>query len=141
MKNALLWLEDHKDWGIEMLRMYLGVVLILKGFYFIRDMNSLLALIGLQSSLWLGGIFAHYIVLAHLIGGLSVIIGLLTRIVAAFQVPILLGACYVVFNHDGILSASSNFEFTSLVLILLVMFVFYGGGRLSVDYFLGKPKD
>ena len=62
MKNALLWLEDHKDWGIEMLRMYLGVVLILKGFYFIRDMNSLLALIGLQSSLWLGGIFAHYIV-------------------------------------------------------------------------------
>ena len=64
MKTLIAWLEEHKYWTFEFLRMYLGLVLILKGIYFIRDMDQLLALIGLSASIWAGGLFAHYIVLA-----------------------------------------------------------------------------
>jgi len=141
MNKILVWLEDHKDWPVEFLRMYLGAILILKGFFFIRDMDQLLGLIGIKNSLWLGGIFAHYIVLAHLLGGGFVLIGLITRYAAAFQIPILAGGCFVVYSREGFLSGSSNLEYTTLVFLLLIVFIFYGGGRLSADYFLERKRN
>jgi putative oxidoreductase len=141
MKTLFAWLEEHKDWTVEFLRMYLGLVLILKGIYFIRDMDQLLALIGLSASIWVGGLFAHYIVLAHLLGGLFVILGLITRYAVAAQLPILAGAVVIAYLREGWMAQTSNFEFTSLVFLLLVLFLFYGGGRLSVDYLLEHARN
>ena len=141
MKTLFAWLEEHKDWTVEFLRMYLGLVLILKGVYFIRDMDQLLNLIGLSASVWVGGMFAHYIVLAHLLGGLFVIMGLITRFAVAAQVPILTGAVAVAYSREGVMTQTSNFEFTFGVFLLLVVFLFYGGGRLSVDYLLENAKN
>jgi len=141
MKTLIAWLEEHKDWTVEFLRMYLGLVLILKGIYFIRDMDQLLALIGLSASIWAGGLFAHYIVLAHLLGGLFVILGLITRYAVAAQLPILTGAVVIAYLREGLMAETSNFEFTSLVFLLLVVFLFYGGGRLSVDYLLENARN
>lgn len=141
MERVLAWLETHKDWTIEFLRMYLGLVLILKGFVFIRDMDQLLGLIGLKNSLWLGGLFAHYIVLAHLLGGAFFLMGLITRVVAGFQIPIVAAGVVVVYMKEGFLSGTSNLEYTAFVFLGLVAFLFYGGGRLSVDYLLERKRE
>lgn len=141
MRSIFEWLEEHRDWVIELLRMYLGFVLIVKGFYFLRNMDELLALAGIQGTLWVSGIFGHYIALSHIIGGAFVVIGMITRASIFFQLPILLGGVAVVYKKEGMLAGGSNFEYTLLVFLLLVMFLFYGGGRLSVDYFLSKSNE
>lgn len=141
MERVLTWLETHKDWTIEFLRMYLGLILILKGFVFIRDMDQLLGLIGLKNSLWLGGLFAHYIVLVHLLGGAFFLIGLITRVVAGFQILIVAAGIFVVYAKEGLLSGTSNLEYTTFVFLGLVAFLFYGGGRLSVDHLLERKRE
>lgn len=130
MKATILWLESHRDWSLEFLRVVLAGILIWKGFEFVRNIDVLLSLIGLPGSVWAAGLFAHYIVIAHIVGGLMLTIGLLTRVVIAAQIPILSGATILLFQTEGL---SSNFQFTMLVFFLLIVFLFYGGGRLSVD--------
>jgi uncharacterized membrane protein YphA (DoxX/SURF4 family) len=83
---------------------------------------------------------AHLIAFAHLAGGLLLAAGLLTRLAAAVQVPILVGAVFMVHMREGLFGASQNLEFTLLVLFLLVISVVVGGGRLSADYFLAKRE-
>ncbi len=130
MKATILWLESHRDWSIEFLRVVLAGILIWKGFDFVRNIDVLLGIIGFSDSIWAAGFLAHYIVIAHIVGGLMLTIGLLTRIVIAAQIPILAGATILLFQTEGL---SNDFQFTMLVFCLLVAFLFYGGGRLSVD--------
>ena len=79
----------------------------------------------------------HYIALAHLVGGLMLTVGLLTRIAAWAQIPILAGAL-LVHRHEGLMSSRQSLEFSALVFFLLVIFALAGTGPLSVDN--GMPK-
>ncbi len=140
MSGILNWLEEHRDWVVELLRMYLGVVLFLKGLQFLSGISDLVRLLGLpESSVWVAGLIGHYIMLAHLVGGIFVFIGLLTRYACAAQIPILTGA--VVLMATGRFASdpsAGSLEYVMAVFLLLVMFLFYGGGRISADYYLDK---
>lgn len=139
MSRILNWLEDHRDWVVELLRMYLGVVLFLKGLQFLSTIPDLMKLIGLPETVWTTGVLGHYIMLAHLVGGIFVFIGLLTRYACLAQIPILTGAVFLM--ATGRLAAdpsSGSLEYVTAVFLLLVMFLFYGGGRLSADFYLDK---
>ncbi|MBI3396037.1 MAG: DoxX family protein [Spirochaetia bacterium] len=131
------WFAARHDWAVEFLRMVLGVLLMAKGIEFMSEhMAALEALIGLKESPWITSIFAHYIIFAHLLGGVFITIGLVTRVAALAQLPVLLGGLCIVFIREGLSGKSSNLEYTALILMLLVMYLFYGGGRLSVDHLL-----
>ena len=65
------------------------------------------------------------------------VVGLLTRIAAWVQIPILAGALFVN-RQEGLMSAGQGLEFAGLVLFLLVIFSISGAGPLSVDN--GMPK-
>ena len=54
----------------------------------------------------------HYISLAHLAGGFMLIVGIVTRLAAAIQIPILFGAVFFVHLQDGFISTEQDFEFT-----------------------------
>ena len=41
-------------------------------------------------------VVAHYVVVAHLLGGFLIAIGLLTRVAVVSQIPVLLGAVFIV---------------------------------------------
>lgn len=141
MKTPFHWLEEHRDWAIEFLRMGLGAILIQKGLYFMQHMDQLLALAGLPHSMWISGLFAHYIVVTHVVGGIFLLLGLVTRVSAAIQLPVLAGAVVVLYRSDGLSAAGSTLEFTFLVLLLTIMFLFYGGGKISVDAFLQHASE
>ena len=79
----------------------------------------------------------HYISLAHLVGGLMLTIGLLTRIAAWVQLPILAGALFI-HRNEGLMSGGQSLEFSALVFFLLAIFAISGSGALSVDN--GMPK-
>lgn len=145
MNTMEVWLEKHRDWFIDFVRIYLGIVLILKGIYFLDDMQSLMATTGQDFDTVAGygyayATLAHFIIFAHILGGISISIGFLTRVVIPFQLPILLiamasGPLSKVYFRGG-----SPFEFSMLVVLLLGIFI-YGAGRLSVDYYLFQKKN
>ena len=82
-------------------------------------------------------ILMHYVVPAHLIGGLLIIFGLLTRWALLAQIPVLIGAVLV--NLLGDMS-SLNFVTASIVLLLSIFFLIYGSGKHSADYYLKMEK-
>jgi uncharacterized membrane protein YphA (DoxX/SURF4 family) len=123
------WLNQHRDAAFEVLRVYLGLFLLIKGLIFLLDQNRVLAYMDLESLPFWPYLIVHYVAIAHLCGGLALAIGLVTRVAALIQVPILFGA--ILFVKDG------N-ELSMLVLILLIVFSIYGSGKLSVDALLAK---
>ena len=62
--------------------------------------------------------------------------GLLTRLAALVQLPVLVGAVFVVHLRAGLFSAAPNLEFAVLVLVSLAAFAVVGGGRWSADHAL-----
>jgi uncharacterized membrane protein YphA (DoxX/SURF4 family) len=80
-----------------------------------------------------GGMFLlHYIAPAHMIGGIMIVFGLLTRWAIAAQLPILFGAVLV--NFMGHMH-SESLILAIVVLLLCIFFLFYGGGKHSADYY------
>ncbi len=77
-------------------------------------------------------ILLHYAVPAHLIGGLLIIFGLLTRWALIAQIPILVGA--ILINFLGDLSIS-NLTIAFTILIISGFFIIYGSGKHSADYY------
>jgi len=119
-----------------LLRAALGIALVSKGISFISDMMSLKAL--LESSFgFLPDWIALVITWIHLLCGFLITIGLFTRLSALIQIPILIGA--VIINLSmGIFTPGSELLFSLLVLVLLVLFLFEGGGELSVEDYIKK---
>ncbi len=142
--NALRkWIEARRDMVFDLMRMYLGVGLLVKGIQFLGDREFLQR--ALQDSgseqfhFNLSAAFlAHYIPLAHIGGGLLLALGFLTRISTLFQLPVLFGAVFFVYGRDGLFSHNQDLQFTALVLFLLVLILIHGGGRLSVDAYLKR---
>jgi uncharacterized membrane protein YphA (DoxX/SURF4 family) len=66
--------------------------------------------------------------------------GLLTRLSALVQLPIVLGAIFTVHLREGLFGSTSNLELTVLVALLLLIFAVTGGGRWSTDYLMAKRQ-
>lgn len=140
MEKILNWFKANPTISFEFIRMYLGIILILKGLFFLGDINMLSELIGLKKSTYGTLALAHYIVFAHMIGGAFLVMGLLTRIVVLFQIPVLAGAVFLVHFQEGLFGGHASLEFALIVLLLLIAYAVYGSGRLSVDFYLGRRQ-
>ena len=129
--------------AFDLLRIYLGIGLFVRGVMFISNSGAFVSLLGDSSSAWLTSIvLVHYVALSHLVGGVMIAIGLFTRAAALAQLPILVGAVFVVNLQSGLLSSAQSLEFSALVLFLLVLLFLWGSGQLSVDkYIVEKPDE
>ena len=139
VRGWIAWMEAHRDLCFDLLRIYLGIGLFVKGWYFITNMTYLSDLLVKSGRLEVAGfLMAHYIPLAHLGGGALMAFGLFTRFAIAVQIPILLGAVFLVHYKEGLFTQGQGLEFTALVLFLLCILFIYGPGRLSADARLAK---
>ena len=136
------WIESHMDIVIDLVRMYLGVGLFVKGIYFLMHQGELKKLLEGADNLAFGqGAVAHYIIPVHLVGGLLLAIGLLTRLAALAQIPILIGAIFYIWLPEVLVfEQRQNLEFSALVLFLLTLIFVYGAGRFSVDYLITRKE-
>jgi uncharacterized membrane protein YphA (DoxX/SURF4 family) len=135
-----VWLYNNRDMCIEALRIYLGLGLFIKGIHFITNKELALEYMNQLSIPFFQFLSVHVLVIIHLIGGFLLTIGLLTRIAALIQIPLLLGAIFFVHWQQGLFSRAENLEFVLLVLFLLLVFSIYGGGRFSIDGYLAQRK-
>ncbi len=141
-KNSIIvWLNDNRDMCIETLRIFLGIGLMLKGLQFLLNDQLASEYMNRVSLPFFEFLSVHVVVVLHLAGGFLLAIGLITRIAALIQVPVLFGAIFFVHMQQGLFSRAQNLEFVILVLFLLLIFSVYGGGRLSVDYLLENRKN
>ncbi len=142
LPQIALSLEANRGLLFELLRIYLGVALFVRGMVF-WTYEGEDPLFGYQDdihSLFAQAAFAHYIIGAHLAGGLLLAAGLLTRIAALVQIPILFVAVFFLHFQEGLFAAGQSLELSALVLFLLILIVLHGPGRWSVDAWLTESQ-
>jgi putative oxidoreductase len=128
------WLDSHRLLGYDAIRVYLGIALFVRGWLFVGDSSRFMALVeGRKLDWFLPMAAVHYVALAHLVGGLMLTVGLLTRLAAWAQVPILFVATFFVHLHEGLLAAGQSLELSALVLFLLLVYGLCGAGPYSLD--------
>jgi uncharacterized membrane protein YphA (DoxX/SURF4 family) len=135
-RNLVDWIDTQQEVVLDVIRIYLGIGLFARGILFITQTEGVAALVDLSNFSLASAALVHYVTFAHLLGGLMLAAGLLTRIAALIQIPILAGAVFLVHLHDGLLSANQSLEFSALVLFLLVVVFLFGSGRWSADYYV-----
>jgi putative oxidoreductase len=87
--------------GATVLRIMLGVVFIAHGYYIydVVTSDALSAMINKRLGLPVGDFVTTYILFAHFVGGVMLILGLFTRIAAMANLPVMLGAV-LLFHFD-----------------------------------------
>lgn len=132
------WGDHHHPRWMDIVRIALGIFLIYKGIDFLYNMSSLLSLMSYRSqfSSFAYLLAGHYVVFAHILGGILLIFGVLTRLACLLQIPVLLGALFFVSTNKEMLAPYSQILLSLLVLGLLVYFLIAGNGPVSV-----KMKD
>ncbi|QNF34524.1 DoxX family protein [Adhaeribacter swui] len=135
------WADQHHPIWLDFIRFGLGIFLFVKGLIFISDIGVLERLLININMDWSSFWFAHYIAFAHLVGGLLITMGLVTRTAILFQLPILIGA--VLFVRPGIDFGSINTEWgvSVLTLFLLVVFFIFDSGRWSIDQYMRTHRE
>src|SRR6266498_3741116 len=121
------WAERHHPRWIDGLRIMLGLILLWKGIFFIRNIQVLIQMLQNTDLEFIAAAVAHFVAGAHIMGGILIILGLLTRAAILFQVPILIGAVVFV-NFPRTITSVYNPEFglSVLVLFLLAFFLVEG---------------
>lgn len=133
------WGDRHHPKWVDFLRIALGAFLVYKGVEFLENMSSMMNLMTNQVpfSAFMLLLLSHYIVFAHVAGGVLLILGVLTRFACIIQIPVLLGA--IIFINSDVLRPFSELLLSLVVLLLLVYFLIAGDGALSVKSFFDEP--
>ena len=99
MQRFIAWAETHREHWLDCIRIYLGLGLLARGLLLITNTSPgyIVDFFQRAGQSWLGtGFLMHYVMIAHFVGGLLLTIGFLTRLAALVQIPILVGAVFVV---------------------------------------------
>ena len=136
-----LWGEKNRPAFMLGLRIMLGLVLLIKGFLFmfhINDLSDVVTALGLGS---FNVTLALIVAWSHMLGGLAILVGILTRISCLIQFPILVGAVFYVNLRQGFVT-STEWTLSVVILYLLVFFFVYGSGELSLaNLFEGREAE
>ena len=133
MADLRKWFLTHRSWCMSLLRIYLGVGLFVKAISFVSRRDDLIQTMVENDLLFAGTGLAHVVIVTHLLGGSLMTIGLGTRIGALIQIPNLIGAVFFAHRAGGIFGFAEELRFSALVLFMLLLFVWWGSGPLSVD--------
>jgi len=133
--------DMHHPLWLDILRIIVGIAIFIKGIYFIHNPDALLQI--LQNSKIEGWTFVveHHVAFTYLAGGILIAIGLITRIAIIFQLPVFFGSIFGFLTHRGFFSVYSDLTFSIVMFALLIFFLIWGPGKLSVDAQMKKPSD
>jgi uncharacterized membrane protein YphA (DoxX/SURF4 family) len=129
------WGNSHRPGFLDFFRILLGCFITYKGMYFVVHMDALEMTASGVNVYFAGMTVAHYVVFAHILGGPLIVFGLFTRIVSLMQLPVLIGAVFMVNYPKGFLSIGQHMElWVSIVVLLgLIVFIVFGAGKFSID--------
>jgi len=137
-----LWGDRHHPKWLDIVRIALGIFLCYKGFQFLNNMGTLLNTMNTRLSYNAFAVISlgHFIVFAHILGGFLLALGLLTRFACLIQIPILIGAVFLVNNPASLMTPFSEMWLSIVVLLLLIVFLIVGNGKWSFEWFVEHDK-
>lgn len=128
------WLDSrYSPAWLDGIRVVLGGFLFIKGLIFTANFQNLTENVQSLGLVYMAVIAGHYIYLIHTAGGLLIALGAYTRAMCILNFPILVGA--VLFNYKNflVMDRLMELEIAIAVLIGLIVFFIFGGGRFSLD--------
>jgi putative oxidoreductase len=133
--NVENWGNSHRPAFLDIVRIILGLFITYKGFYFTIHMDELEMTASGVNTYFAGAFLAHYVVFAHILGGPLIAVGLFTRIVSLIQLPILIGAVFMINYPKGYLGIGQHMELWTSILVLvgLIVMMVFGAGNYSID--------
>jgi len=144
IEGALEKNKSRQPKWLTIFRMALGLILFWKGISFIHDSLSLQAMLkhtGMSVLDKNAESISFMITYANLLGGFLIFVGLFTRWASIIQIPILIGAVFLVNAREGMNESNVELVLSGIVLILLIVFAIKGSGALSADeYFRNYYK-
>lgn len=137
------WGNSHRPGFLDVFRVILGLFITYKGLFFITHISTLQLSVSGVNAQFAGINIAHYVVFAHILGGPMILLGVYTRFACLIQLPILIGAVFLVNAPKGFLSLGQHMELwiSIVVLIGLITFIVFGAGRFSVDAIRRREMD
>jgi putative oxidoreductase len=134
------WGDTHHPKILDLVRIALGVFLLLKGIVFMENTAYLKNIIDSQNVIDLSPIvliiLVYYVTFAHMVGGILIALGILTRLASIIQIPIVLGAVFLTSIFQEPINTMAWPSITAL--ILLVLFTILGSGPISLDKYLSE---
>jgi putative oxidoreductase len=134
-------LNSLQPWGAFFLRMVLGAAMLYHGYDKVIPAGGFQAhpfsalqhhshyVVSLGMPYWLGYVSA----LSEFVGGILILLGLLTRF-AAFMIAVdMLFAILLVNRHHGYAGS----EYSLALFVIAIMLIFFGAGTLALDRRLG----
>ena len=135
------WSEKHHPLWLDLFRALLGIVLVWQALHFIVNKSSIIQIVEQYGFGFYTMTAAHAIIGIHLVGGLLILAGLLTRFAAAIQIPVLICNIIFIIIPNGFMSLRSEAELTIVVFALSLLFLFEGSGHFSLDYYLKTHEE
>ena len=128
-------------WGTTILRLAVGAVFVMHGYYAWVVLGpgtaaGFVTRIGFPPVVALP--LAWYLIAAHVVGGLLIIVGLWTRGAALANVPIMASAVFFIHFKQGFFlrplgPAVGGYEYALTVLAATVALILLGSGAASID--------
>ncbi|WP_342330520.1 DoxX family protein [Pedobacter sp. FW305-3-2-15-E-R2A2] len=139
------WGDVHHAKWLDVIRIVLGILIFFKGIAIVSNTAVLQDLLLQNNVFGFSGMMAsvaiHIVGFVHLVGGILITLGLLTRFAVVIQIPILLCAVFFVNLSRGFSMLNSELWLSIIVLLLLVLFWVIGSGPFSVDHQMKrKPR-
>jgi putative oxidoreductase len=127
------WGDTHHPQWLDIVRILLGAFLCYKGIDFLMNLGQMLGLLTNRTSFgsFTTMLMSNYVAFAHILGGILLILGVLTRFACVINIPILVGAVFFV---NTALYSRPNPEvlLSILVLLLLICFLVVGNGPIQL---------
>ena len=123
-----------ESYGAMVLRIFLGVVYVMHAYLaaFVYGPQGMAAF-QRAHGLPLPEIGAWYVIVAHGLGGLCLIVGLLVRWAALVNIPIMAGALFAVHLKQGFfMSKDGGYEYALLVLGATIAQALLGAGAFTL---------
>jgi len=128
--------SNLRSWGLTLLRVVVGVIFVMHGWQKLsmgfQNVAGFLGSVGVPAPT----VAAVVLTLVEFVGGIALILGVLTRYVAALLAFDMLVALMAVHIKGGFFSPK-GVEFPLLLLVANINLILAGGGALSVS---GFPK-
>jgi len=130
-------------YGATLLRVVLGVIYVMHGHaaLLVQGPARVAALMQNAMGLPFAAVGVWYLIVAHLVGGVLMILGIHTRWAALANVPVLLCAVFLLHLSQGFFMSVAvvngvprviGLEFPLLVLVATIAQVLLGGGALAI---------
>jgi putative oxidoreductase len=120
-------------YGATLLRLILGVVYIMHAYLALVVFGpSGMIAYQVKNGIPFPEIATWYLIVAHGLGGIFLVLGIFARWAALANVPVMLGAILFVHLKNGFFAHQNGYEYVLVLLVASLAVAMIGGGALSL---------